>query len=101
MGVSSRLDVARRSHDALSDFVVNRSEPLGGQVNPAVEGLPGKMNFVAGLENLLLPVKWNVVAEFADNHLGQEPGSGDAAVLEFYQAGGAVNGAKSRFLRWT
>ena len=57
-------------------------EVEGGLFNPAGEGLPGELDSVALVVDLLLPVERQVIAIFGDDDLGKESGSGKAAFDE-------------------
>ncbi len=46
-----------------------------------------QIDFVTLRKNLFLPVEWKVIAIFADDHLGQQPGSGDAAFEQTLRQG--------------
>ena len=76
------LDVAAPD-DACIDFAVDQAQRVGAQIRPAPQGLPGQDDSVAGRVNLLLAIEGQVVAVAGHNHLRQETGCRDAALLQY------------------
>jgi hypothetical protein len=63
------------------DFAVNDGEPVGSQQRPVAEGFAMEFDPHSG-EHILLPVVRQMADETVVNHLGNESGSGNAALLQ-------------------
>ena len=74
-------------HDAGVDVLINRSQPIGGQSEPARHALPWDGDVVPGGVDLLLPVEREVIAILRDDDLCEQPWCGDAALLERVERG--------------
>jgi hypothetical protein len=74
---------------------VDRLQPVADQLDPAGEGLPRKFNVVALFENMFLSIQGKMIGVFADHHLGQQTGGGQAT---FLQAGRQRRGDRRHIL---
>ena len=68
--------------EAAVDGLIDGLQPEGGKLGPAAEGVAADGYSVAGGGDFFLTVKWEVVAVFGDQHLGDEAGCGGESVLK-------------------
>lgn len=73
------LDIATTHHPG-EDMFIDGLQPPRGQFYPPRQTLPRQLNPVALPVNLFLPVEGQMVAVLADQNVGQQAGSRQAAV---------------------
>src|SRR3954469_19239233 len=68
----------RRLKHQLLLSLIERPQQFGRRLNPVAQRTPGNVQTVTR-EEVFLPVQWQVIAEFTDDDLRDQPWSGDAA----------------------
>lgn len=75
-------------HDSSAHRFVDRPQPVCRETNPAHHALPRKIDTVPDAIDLLLPVKWKVVAVFGDEDLREQPPAPPGSVPASSRAAG-------------